>query len=495
MKYSTSIWIAAIFFSIISSCNFGKEKKDDLTTVFENINKDVLENAEAYSQLEKACDEIGHRLTGTENGSKAEQLAFDLFTKYGYTPEFFQFTTKCWQRETVEIHFYQNGEEIPVDAVSLALTPVSADVTAEMVDVGNGLQDDFDRVGKENIKGKIILVNIGIHPEDSTKTNLHRSEKTALAIENGAVGCIFLNKVEGRVLLTGTASVTDELIPIPAVCITYEDGMMMRDRINAHTDQKNIFTSQLKMTNKFEEVKARNVIATVEGSEKPDEWICIGGHLDSWDLSPGAIDNGIGIFAIIDMARTFKALDLKPKRTVKFILWMGEEQGLLGSKAMIANWKENGNIAKVKTYINLDMAANPMGFNDFGREEWKTMFEELGQKMNSIDTVYQNKNTSEAGLHSDHEVFMLEGVPVIEQNSKIDDACFDFYHSNGDEFKLVNKEHLVNSIRFTGMLLYAIANCDEIPVKPLDSNQTRDYLIRQNLKEPLVLGQEWKWEM
>ncbi len=495
MKYSKQFLIAVIFFSILSSCNFGKEKKDDLKTVFENINKDVLENSEAFAELEKVCDQIGHRLTGTENGKKAEQLSFDLFTKYGYTPEFFEFTTKCWQRETVEIHFYQNGEEIPVDAVSLALTPISADVTAEMVDVGNGLREDFDRIGKESIAGKIILVNLGIHPEDSTKANLHRSEKTALAIEYGASGCIFMNKVEGRVLLTGTASVTDELVLIPAVCVTYEDGMMMRERMNALTGQKNLFTAQLKMTNTFDEVQSRNVIATLEGIEKPDEWICIGGHLDSWDLAQGAIDNGIGTFAIMDAARTLNALDLKPKRTIKFIMWMGEEQGLLGSKAMIANWKGNGNIDKVKTYINLDMAANPIGFNDFGRPEWKTMFDELGKMMNAIDTVYKNTNTSEAGLHSDHEIFMLEGIPVIEQNSKLDDACFDFYHSNGDEFKLVNKDHLVNSVRFTAMLLYAIANCEEIPVKTLDSNQTRDYLIEQKLKEALVLGQEWKWEM
>jgi Zn-dependent M28 family amino/carboxypeptidase len=89
------------------------------------------------------------------------------------------------------------------------------------------------------------------------------------------------------------------------------------------------------MTNFSGMIKARNVIATIKGKTMPNEKVVVGGHLDSWDLATGAIDNGIGSFSVLDMARTFKVLNLQPERTVEFVMFMGEEEGLLGSKAYV----------------------------------------------------------------------------------------------------------------------------------------------------------------
>jgi hypothetical protein len=132
------------------------------------------------------------------------------------------------------------------------------------VDVGNGLPADFDRV-KDELRGKVALVNIGILPPDKDVKNLHRSEKTALAIRHGATGVVFVNGVANNVLLTGTASVTGGLIPIPAVCIGLEDGRQVREwmrdekRLEAHID----------MRNKSGLIKARNVVATLRGRAWP----------------------------------------------------------------------------------------------------------------------------------------------------------------------------------------------------------------------------------
>ena len=131
--------------------------------------------------------------------------------------------------------------------------------------------------------------------------------------------------------LTGTASVTGKLITIPAVCIGLEDGMKIKTALQSAKQ----FAS-LEMTNFSGLIKARNVIATLKGNDLPAEKIVVGGHLDSWDLATGAIDNGIGSFAVMDMARTIKKLKLKTKRThrVCFVHGRGARftgfQGLCG---------------------------------------------------------------------------------------------------------------------------------------------------------------------
>src|SRR3954462_13854182 len=114
-------------------------------------------------------------------------------------------------------------------------------------------------------------------------------------------------------------------------------------------------SAHLAMSNHSDMIKARNVVATLKGSEFPDEEIVIGGHLDSWDLATGAIDNGIGSFSVLDMARTFKALKLQPERTVEFVMFMGEEEGLLGSKAYVEKAMKDGSLQKVRYMLNFDM--------------------------------------------------------------------------------------------------------------------------------------------
>ncbi len=302
-----------------------------------------------------------------------------------------------------------------------------------------------------------------------------------------------VNKVPGRVLLTGTASVTGELISIPAVSISFEDGEMLRGRMSNLADA-NPLVAKIEMTNKSENIEARNIIASIEGSEIADERILIGGHHDSWDLSTGAIDNGIGTFAIIDMARAFKKLNLQPRRSIDFILWMGEEQGLLGSKAYVQSLKENHDLGKVRYYVNLDMAGNPIGINMSGWKQLEPTLYEAGLAIQQIDTLYKNEIRNGVGLHSDHQVFMMEGIPTLSLASNLDPFVYQFYHSNGDDFHLVDETHLKNTVRFTSMLLYTLANADEALPETLSFEETGDFFEEHDLKDKLILGQEWRWE-
>jgi len=464
--------------------------QDQFGDVFAKINADVQQNAKAYQNLKYETETIGHRLTGSANGAKAEQYAYDLLKSYGCEVKFQPFEVESWSRKTISVEIGADKNSLTkIKAVTLAHSPVSANVSGDIADAGNGLEADY-QTNPAKFKGKIALIYLGVLPGSPEGTkSLHRSEKTAIATKYGAIGVIIINTVKDGVLLTGTASVTGKLIKIPAVCIGLEDGMALKEKLKTQAQ-----LAHIAMTNFSGMIKARNVIATFKGTELPKDKIVVGGHLDSWDLATGAIDNGIGSFAVIDMARTFKKLNLKTKRTVEFVLFMGEEQGLLGSKAYVEQAKKNGTLAQIKFMLNYDMTNDPKGFST-SRVEMKDLFTGWGAEIVKIDTGFKNLFNAGAGLHSDHQPFMLEGIPTGGGfGGKLPNNSGPFYHSDGDSFKLVDEQELKNTVRYSAMLTYALANTPKIPVGVQGDEELRKFLEAQNLKEPLTIAGEWRWK-
>lgn len=460
-------------------------------SIFQRINTEVQANSKAYTTLQDATSTIGHRLTGSANGAKAEAYAYNLLKSYGFTDVKYQpFEVESWSRGTLAVSVGNSTTALEtVKSVSLAHSPVKVDLTAELVDMGNGLDSDY--LARPGVaKDKIVLVYLGTLPGTQGRS-LHRSEKTAIAIKYGAKGIIVINTVDGGTLLTGTASVTGKLIPIPAVCIGKEDGMRLKEQLKSGS-----LFSRINMTNFSGMIKARNVIATIKGSSLPNEKIVIGGHLDSWDLATGAIDNGIGSFSVLDMARTFQALKLKPKRSIEFVMFMGEEQGLLGSKAYVKAAIKNKSIDQIRYMLNYDMTGDVRSYSS-SVPEAKDLFQSIGAMAQKIDTAFTNGFSSRAGLHSDHQPFMLQGIPIAgggggRGSGNGPAGC---YHADCDNFNLVNNEQsLKNTVKFSSMLIYGLADTQILPVKKLTDEETKDFLLKNNLREPLELEGEWRWK-
>ncbi|RYZ36457.1 MAG: M28 family peptidase, partial [Sphingobacteriales bacterium] len=451
----------------------------------------VLSNSKAYSTLGDATSTIGHRLTGSENGKKAEQYAYDLLRSYGFKNVRFQpFEVESWSRGTISVSIGPDAKNLqPVKAVSLAHAPVKSDVSGELVQMGNGLEADY-AAAPGKVIGKIALVYLGILPgSPEGSKNLHRSEKTALATKYGAKGIIIINTAANGVLLTGTASVTGKLIPIPAVCIGKEDGLAWMEKLKTGK-----LETHIQLTNFSGMIKARNVIATIPGKTLPKEKIVVGGHLDSWDLATGAIDNGIGSFSVLDMARTFKALNLQPERTVEFVLFMGEEEGLLGSKSYVREAMKDKSINQIRFMLNYDMTNDPKGYSAT-TDESKPLFQAIGAIAQSIDTSFKNSFRAGAGLHSDHQPFMLQGLPTGGAGGgSLPNNAGPCYHADCDNFKLVDEKGMQNTVRFNAMLVYGLADAAEIPSKRLTDEETRELLLKANLKEPLRIAGEWRWQ-
>ena len=173
---------------------------------------------------------------------------------------------------------------------------------------------------------------------------------------------------------------------------------------------------------------------------------------------------------------------------------MGEEQGLLGSRAYVDQAKNDKSIDQIVYMLNYDMTNDPKGFSTT-RKEMEPLLKGWGAEIAKIDAAYPNLFQSGAGLHSDHQPFLLEGITTGGgAGGKLPNNSGPFYHSDGDGFHLVDEQELKNTVRFSSMQVYALANTPKIPVKKLDEATLGEFLKSQNLKEPLQIAGEWRWK-
>lgn len=452
--------------------------------VLDLINKEVQQNSEAYQQLKKATETIGHRATGTENGRIAEEYAANLLRSYGYDVSFQEFTFSGWNRKSLDLKI--NNQ--PIKAVALAHSPANVSLSGELIDLGNGLEEDYKKIG-DKVKGKIVFAALGLLDGTPKEIeNLHRSEKTALAEKYGAKGIILFNRPAGGILLTGTASVTGEIIKIPAINISLEDGLKIKEN-----QSKGKEIAKIAMKNDVGQMKGRNIIAKKIGSKFPNEKIVLGGHLDSWDLATGAIDNGVGSFSVMDIARTYKKLNLQNDRTIEFVLFMGEEVGLIGSKYYVNQALKDGSINQIKAMSNMDMTTNPKSYYST-MESNLPILTDYANDVQKVIPDFKLKTFASVDLHSDHQPFMLQGVPIIGlSDSQFTKGALNCYHANCDTFDYVEEIGLKNNVILETYLLYRLSNLKEIPSKRWNEQEIKEALIKGNLETPLRISGDWRW--
>lgn len=452
--------------------------------VLDLINKEVQQNSEAYQQLKKATETIGHRATGTENGRIAEEYAANLLRSYGYDVSFQEFTFSGWNRKSLDLKI--NNQ--PIKAVALAHSPANVSLSGELIDLANGLEDDYKKIG-DKVKGKIVFAALGLLDGTPKEIeNLHRSEKTALAEKYGAKGIILFNRPAGGILLTGTASVTGEIIKIPAINISLEDGLKIKENLSKGKE-----IAKIEMKNDVGQMKGRNIIAKKIGSKFPNEKIVLGGHLDSWDLATGAIDNGVGSFSVMDIARTYKKLNLQNDRTIEFVLFMGEEVGLIGSKYYVNQALKDGSINQIKVMSNMDMTTNPKSYYST-MESNLPILTDYANDVQKVIPDFKLKTFASVDLHSDHQPFMLQGVPIIGlSDSQFTKGALNCYHANCDTFDYVEEIGLKNNVILETYLLYRLSNLKEIPSKRWNEQEVKEALIKGNLETPLRISGDWRW--
>ena len=385
-----------------------------------------------------------------------------------------------------------------VRGVSSAWVPATprGGIRAEVLNGGSGSRGYIRRLGPK-AKGKILLVR-----SDTVRTfldlaNEQRDTTIALreAAEVRAAAVLFLSTRPHGLLYRHVNVVDGRLDVMPTALVAREDGQ----RILRFLEDGQQVRMRLRLPNKTGgPIKARNVIAEVWGRERhddipdeiPHEIIIAAAHLDSWDLGTGCLDNGANVALLLETARALAAAEERPRRTVRFILFSGEEQGLLGSKAYVqAHRDELDSIAAVIVH---DMGIGTIkGYSLGGRRDIESG---LIEAMEAVAGRGANAHSFEAFFGSDHFDFLLEGVPTLIAIQDTADYV-PVYHSSADTFGKVSLYDLRRQTGTAAVTIYNLANRPERLGKRLTRHELETLLEETDLDDQMKFLDLWtEWE-
>ena len=300
----------------------------------ERIIDATMAGNDAYIKMQELCDDIGHRLSGSPGLERAVRWAADAMKKDGQ---------ENVRLEPVMVPHWVRGREslamieprpydIPILGLGGSVGTPPEGITAEVVAVRD--EADLERLG-ESARGKIVLFNNDMrvtHPGEKWNYGTavrYRSIGARLASEKGAVACVIRSAASDsmRTPHTGAMRYGDAKVKIPAAAMSTEDA----DMITRLCARGVVVKLTLKMEAKtLPDAESANVIGELRGSTWPDEIVVMGGHIDSWDTGQGAHDDGGGCVAAMEAINVLRKLNMRPKRTIRVVLWTNEENGLRG---------------------------------------------------------------------------------------------------------------------------------------------------------------------
>lgn len=450
---------------------------------------EALKPSPIGQNLERLSDGIGGRVTGTPAMDKAVRWGVEAFKTAGADSvhtESFTIPTS-WAEGATQMRVV-DPEEFPVRAVSMAWGPaLEPHHHVPVVDIGEGKMEDFVRAG--NLAGKIVLA-----PQSELKTwdDLDAEYDKARdvmvrAIRARALAIAFQSTRPYDLLYRHTHSEHGEIEQIPMVIVAREDaGRMSRLLASGHA-----LYADLSIPNRIGGPgESANVIAELRGSEKPEEFVVLGAHLDSWDLGTGALDNGCGAALVIDALRTIKASGLRPKRSIRFILFSGEEEGLLGSRAYVSAHRAEMDHADAMIAYD-DGNGRMTGFSLGGRKDIAGAVKRLIAPLDGYDATTL---TFDASADTDHFDFLLEGVPTLYAN-QVEANYIINYHAMSDTFDKVDVAELKKLVAEAAVTTFAIADAPERVGPRLHRAQVEKILQESHLDESMKLTGAWKdWE-
>jgi Zn-dependent M28 family amino/carboxypeptidase len=472
------------------------------TAEVDQIIQTALAPSPLESNLRRLTDEIGGRVPGTPAMQRAIEWGVQAFKAAGadsvHTEEFT--IPNSWSEGATEMMVTATGTaldpkltEIPkvefrVRCVSIAWAPALATVKhVPVIDVGKGAAADFAKAG--DISGKIVLVHTTVLKtwDDLFAEYANATPAVTAAVNGKAKAVAFIATREHDILYRHTNSVEGEIDRIPQVLVAREDG----ERIGRLLTSGHPVWADLSIPNQTGgPIKTANVIAELKGSEKPDEFVILGAHLDSWELGTGALDNGCNAALVIDALRTIRASGLKPRRSLRFILFSGEEEGLLGSRAYArAHRAELDNAAGVIIYDS--GVGKTTGFADGGRNDVLATARRLIAPLQQFG-VTEIKTDMEWG--TDHFDFMLEGVPTFVADQ--DEANYlENYHAVSDTFDKVDFAQLRKHVAEAAAFAFELANLPEKIGPRFTRSQIEQSLRETHSEEMLKSSGLWEaWQ-
>ena len=448
-----------------------------------------------YENLRRLTDEVGGRVTGSPQMERAVAWATDAFRAAGvpvHTEKYelaVNWSEGATRVEVLGEYLFPKRADMTLfspRAVSIGWSPATpaGGFEAPVVDIDHGAEKDFAAAGGA-IKGAILLAHTDI---GSTWADLFAEYSQPLGViqraqSGGALAILWISARE-RLLLYRHTNSGAELEKIPQAILAREDGMRLSRTVLAYPGKVRV---RFSMPNKIGgPLEQENVVGEITGYEKPDEAVILGAHLDSWDLGTGALDNGCNAAMVIEAARVLKATGLRPRRTIRFVLFSGEEQGELGSRAYVR--AHRAELDKIRAAVIFDSGIGKVtGYSLGGRPELEAGLREVLKPLESWD-INHHSVAPESG--SDHLDFMLEGVPALIAEQE-EANYLPNYHAASDTLDKVDIRTLKEHTVIAALTAWGIAD----RVEPLGKRLTRAE-IEANFKETgfdqaMKAGGEW----
>ncbi|MGE5401234.1 MAG: M28 family peptidase [Ignavibacteriales bacterium] len=430
-----------------------------------------LDNS-SYSFLQRICDEAGGRLLGSPANEKAMEILKSELALKGCQAKSESFSVPGWVRGDDEVTILTPVQK-RLQALALGYVNATPAFASEVVFAGFGFIEDYK---DKNAKGKIALVT---SEKPRGKEPLLRYEAIDIAAAQGAKAILFINETPGMYNLAGTGNFQGTPAPIPAFSLTWEEGMWLK---RLTENGKNV---EIKIDTKSccRTVESANVIFSIPGRVK--DKIVIGAHFDSWDISQGAVDNGLGSAILFDVARLIKSFSPENYYSIDFVWFNGEELGLWGAKKYV----EMHSNEPIAAMINMDMTGSPKGFNTMGFDEFMPFFQNLRASMNGFDL--SSGVVSTPYTNSDHIPFMFRGIPTFSLMARLEEDMVKYYHTSGDDFDKVSKKYLSDASAVLSIMLSELANYPELSSGHKNPGQMADIFRKFHLDERLKHQKEW----
>ena len=447
-----------ILYTLITIPFFVLSQTDE--KVISDIYTNSLTNGQSYKWLDYLSNNIGSRLSGSLGAEKAVAWTKEELETLGLDKVWLQpVMVPKWVRGVPEFAYIETspGSTIKVNICALggSISTPSTGLKAKIIEVSG--VDELEKLGKDKIEGKIVFFN---RPMDASLINTFESyggcvnQRYSGAMEAskfGAIGVIVRSMNLRIDDLPHTGSMTYGDIPpddrIPSAAISTKHADLLSGMVKLDNNIQFYFKQNSKQ---LDDVLSHNVIGEITGSEYPDEYIVVGGHLDSWDLGDGAHDDGAGCTQSMEVLRLLKLSGIKPKRSIRVVLFMNEENGLRGGNkyAEIAAQKNENHIFALESDAG---GFTPRGFyfdcdqSNFEQIlSWKSLFKpylihffELGGSGADIGPL-KNETNVLSGLKPDSQRY------------------FDYHHAPNDTFDAVNKRELELGAATMTSLIYLI---------------------------------------
>jgi carboxypeptidase Q len=424
--------------------------------------------------LRRLTDEIGGRVTGSPQMAKAIEWAVSAFRAEGvevHTEKYILPVT--WSEGDTQLELL-GPVNFPVRLKAGGWSPATpaGGLEANLVDVRYGTEEDFERAGSA-IHGAILLVHsdIGSNWADLFNEYMRPPEIIQRALKGGAAAILWMGARERLLLYRHTNSLTGAIDKIPQAIVAREDAMRLSRTAAAFPGKVRV---RFSMPNKIGgPIEQENVVGEIRGYEKPDEAVILGAHLDSWELGTGALDNGCNAAMAIEAARAIKATGLLPRRTIRFVLFSGEEQGTIGSYEYVK--AHRAEMDKIRAMITFDAGIGLVtGYSLGGRRDIEAGVREI---LKPLESWGANNHTYDASFGTDNFDFLLEGVPTLVANQEVANYLVN-YHAASDTLDKVDIRELKLHAALAALTAWGIADRTE-PLGKRLSRAELDVLVKE----------------